>query len=507
MTNRVKVVMICGFALTTFLAVQQNVKADTTTDSQQIESINVNDVSESNTQVSQSTSVAKSTAQSSSNNDNVSSNDTLDSKTTQNSINDSQTSSDDTNSLNGYTDNNSSDTQVNSASTQADSNSTNVTHINGVVQTNKVTYLYTQDGSQVKNRALAANTPWVTDRMLDLNGSKYYRVATNEYTNSNDVTIQYGKSETGVVRVKQDGGANYERVDNGFIRNGQPNQASGSVWKYNKTDNSNGLTYYQIANNVWLNSDDATIAPAYQNPSGWLQIQNTQIQPSGGSVGYDLYNGVEGVKTYLVRKYFGYSNAHTIYDSSVASSVRSFQVRNGLASTGIVNLDTWKAMGYSEEDWYDIDSYVAPLQTSITSTRSDHIETMINQAYKYMGNPWISGAASMPAYGVDCSGLVTQALYAAGIDSSPISNIQHAQPGNEWNSRNYWADNRIPRVNFNDRQRGDLIFFADPSTGIVWHVGILLNSDIMIESWTPGVQVHSIYSSRGTIVGVKRVFS
>ncbi|PMD70733.1 peptidoglycan-binding protein, partial [Companilactobacillus nuruki] len=268
-----------------------------------------------------------------------------------------------------------------------------------------------------------------------------------------------------------------------------------------------GLTYYQIATNTWLNSNDATTTPAYQNPNGWLQIQNTQIQPSGGAVGYDLYNGVEGIKTYLVRKYFGYSNAHTIYDGSVAASVRALQSRKGLPVTGIVDLKTWEAMGFVESSWYGIDSYVAPLQTSITSTRSDHIEAMINQAYKYLGQPWISGAASSPEYGVDCSGLVTQALYASGIDSSPISNIQHAQPGHEWNSRDYWADARIPQVSFNDRQRGDLIFFADPSTGVVWHVGILLDANTMIESWPYAVQVHSIYGNRGTIVGVKRVFA
>ena len=30
---------------------------------------------------------------------------------------------------------------------------------------------------------------------------------------------------------------------------------------------------------------------------------------------------------------------------------------------------------------------------------------MISQAQAYLGKPWISGAASSPAYGVDCSGL------------------------------------------------------------------------------------------------------
>ncbi|WP_125588824.1 peptidoglycan-binding protein [Companilactobacillus jidongensis] len=489
MNNRTKFVMICGFALTTFLATQQTVKADTTTDSQQVENVATTNANSNNTQaVSQATTAAPQTDQNT----------------------DQSTTNDDTSSLVNYAQDTqqqatTNDTQT--ASTQADATASNITHINAVVETHdQMTYLYTKDGTQVKNRALMANTPLATDQKMALNGANYYRVATNEYTNSNDVTMQYGTSATGVIRVKKDGAVNYAREDTGFVKNGQANQAANSTWKYNKTDNASGLTYYQIANNVWLNSDDATVAPAYQNPNGWLQVQNTQIQPVG-NVGYDLYNGVEGIKTWLVRRYFGYSNAHTIYDGSVASSVRNLQSRKGLPVTGVVNLATWEAMGYSESDWYDIDSYVAPLQTNITSTRSDHIEAMINQAYKYIGQPWISGAASMPAYGVDCSGLVTQALYASGINSAPISNIQHAQPGHEWNSRDYWADARIPQVNFNNRQRGDLIFFADPSTGVVWHVGILLNPDTMIESWPFAVQVHSIYGSRGTIVGVKRVFA
>jgi Cell wall-associated hydrolases (invasion-associated proteins) len=220
-----------------------------------------------------------------------------------------------------------------------------------------------------------------------------------------------------------------------------------------------------------------------------------------------LYNGVEGIKTWLVRRYFGYSNAHTIYDGAVANSVRGVQSSHGLPVTGIVDLATWKAIGFSEDSWYGIDSYVAPLRTSISSSRSDHIEAMINEAYRYLGQPWISGASSSPDYGVDCSGLVTQALYASGIDSAPISAIQHAQVGNEWNCQMYWNDNRIPHINFSERQRGDLIFFTDPSSGMLWHVGILLDPSTMIESWPYAVQVHSIYSGRGNIAGVKRVFA
>ena len=386
--------------------------------------------------------------------------------------------------------------------------STNASKINSqaIVNTKTVTNLYTKDGQLIQNRKLGANSSWMTDQVLTYQGQTYYRVATNEYLRSKDVVVNYGYAKSGTVVIKSWGGASFSHNGTGFERNGQANFAAGSLWKYNRIDKSNGLIYYQIGNNTWVNSDDATTATIYQNPSGWLQIQNTQIKPVG-TVGYDLYNGVEGIKVWMVRRYFGYSNVHTIYDSSVAASVRSFQARRGLSATGAVNLATWKSMGFSEASWYNIDSYVAPLQTNQTSTRSEHVEAMINEAYKYLGQPWISGAASSPQYGLDCSGLVTQAMYASGINPTPVSAIQHAQPGNEWNSRMLWSDGRIPNVSFNDRQRGDLIFYTDPSTGLIWHVGILLNRDTMIESWPGSVQVHSIYSGRGNIAGVKRVFA
>lgn len=52
--------------------------------------------------------------------------------------------------------------------------------------------------------------------------------------------------------------------------------------------------------------------------------------------------------------------------------------------------------------------------------RKARIEAMINQAYKYMGKPWLAGCSSSQTYGVDCSGLVIQGLYAGGI--SPVPN-------------------------------------------------------------------------------------
>ncbi|WP_099974210.1 NlpC/P60 family protein [Lactobacillus terrae] len=318
-------------------------------------------------------------------------------------------------------------------------------------------------------------------------------------------------NSSGYLRVKSWGAMEYSYLSDSNDVNQLGNiLPSGSEWKYSSTVVVDGVTYYQIATDIWLNSNDSTTydpsqSPAYQNPSGMYQIQYTQIQPQG-NVGYDLYSGVEGVKVALVRGHFGLSNKHTIYDSACINAVKNLQSRVGLPVTGVTDLATWKAMGFSESDWYDIDSYVAPLAINKQSTRSDYVEAMINQARQYLGQPWYSGGSSYPYYGVDCSGLVTQSLYAAGIDTSGYSSIQHAQPGNEWNSRLMWQDNNFQSIRFADRQRGDLIFFTDPSTGVIWHVGILLDGNTMIDSWPSKVQISSIWSNRGNIAGVKRVF-
>lgn len=484
MNKKSKMVFVCGFALAIMaVTTQQNVKADTTTDTP-VETAVAEQTPEVSKATQQSTTQAV-TEQTSQATD-------VQAATT-------QTTSDATQAT---TDNTQANTQA-----DADTNDAKITPVKGVVTTgNDITYLYKQDGTQLTNRALGPNTPWATDQRLTNNGSVYYRVATDEFADGKNVVLSFGSDANGIIRVKPNGAANYSRNEQGFYSNGQQGFAGNSTWQYNRTDYDGKYTYYQIANNVWVNSYDATTDPVYQNPAGWLQIQNTQIQPVG-EPGYPLYNGVEGIKTWLVRRYFGYSNAHTIYDGAVANSVRGVQSSHGLPVTGIVDLATWKAIGFSEDSWYGIDSYVAPLRTSISSSRSDHIEAMINEAYRYLGQPWISGASSSPDYGVDCSGLVTQALYASGIDSAPISAIQHAQVGNEWNCQMYWNDNRIPHINFNERQRGDLIFFTDPSSGMLWHVGILLDPSTMIESWPYAVQVHSIYGNRGNIAGVKRVFA
>ncbi|AKP04177.1 SLAP domain-containing protein [Companilactobacillus pabuli] len=61
-----------------------------------------------------------------------------------------------------------------------------VTPREGQIDTNKVSSLYTSTGKKVTNRALAAHTGWYTDRMATINGQIMYRVATDEWISISD---------------------------------------------------------------------------------------------------------------------------------------------------------------------------------------------------------------------------------------------------------------------------------------------------------------------------------
>ena len=244
----------------------------------------------------------------------------------------------------------------------------------------------------------------------------------------------------------------------------------------------------------------------YQNPRGYHQVHYTQVKPYG-QVGYNLYRGYEGIKTWKVMHRLGTWAGQDYYNQATYNAVKNFQRNHHLAVNGNVNLKTWQKLGFSKASWYGIDSYIAPLGAQAWQGRSAHIEAMIKQAYKYMGQPWLAGCSSSPAYGVDCSGLVMQSLYAGGISPIPTSSIGHAHPGNEWNSRNLWADRHLKRVSYSQRRRGDLVFYYQPGTHTIWHVAIYLGGNRVIESWPPRVMVQPIVNSqRNVIAGIKRPF-
>lgn len=244
----------------------------------------------------------------------------------------------------------------------------------------------------------------------------------------------------------------------------------------------------------------------YQNPRRYYQVQYTQIKPFG-KVGYPVKRGFEGIKTWYIMRKMGTFSGYDKYNQATYNAVKRFQRGHHLKVSGNVNEQTWLKMGFSKKAWTGIDRYVAPLKAHAWDGRSAHIEAMIHQAYRYLGNPYLVGSSSSPKYGTDCSGLAIQAMYAGGINPLPVSSIHHAYPGNEWNSRNLWASKKFKHVAYSHRQRGDLVFYYQPGTHVIWHVAIYLGHNRVIESWPPKIMIQPIKNGqRSDVAGVARVF-
>lgn len=303
---------------------------------------------------------------------------------------------------------------------------------------------------------------------------------------SNDLLSRYGE----VL------GANKARFNVNF-NVGNNHDAFQVISRYSNSANGEGQYSQNWITNRYLN--------LYQNPSWMYQINYSQIQPTG-PVGHNFGPGYEGIKVQLVKGRLGTGGYH--YTTDDAYRIMNIQRAHGLPATGWVDLATWKALGLPADQWTSIDSYVAPLGARAGQGRADHIEAMIYQASKYIGKPWLEGCSSSPAYGVDCSGLVMQALYAGGINPTSCSSIYHGFPGNEYNSRNLFYDPHFMNVAYGDRQRGDLVFYYAPGTRTIIHIGIYLGNNQILDSWPPRVGINPIVNWQHPVVaGIRRVFA
>lgn len=277
-----------------------------------------------------------------------------------------------------------------------------------------------------------------------------------------------------------------------------------SIW-YNQVSSSWRVYIPPVLENDSYVSEvvNVTAKRVYNNAPGYIQIKDKiTVEESGAN----LVSGTMGLRVAQVQRKLGMGHRWEKVDSATMSKVKEFQRKNGLKATGVVDLTTWKKLGFTEESWYSLDRNVTPIKTNLTSTKEDHIETMINTAMSYVGTEYIVGAAGKPGQGIDCSGLVMQSMYSVGIDPSPISVVRHSKPGYEYESRNLFKLPTLKHVKYENRKRGDLIFYKD-SKGTIIHVAIYLGNDQVVESWPEKVVVWPIKNShRARIAGVARVF-
>ncbi|MFI6575003.1 C40 family peptidase [Nocardiopsis sp. NPDC050513] len=122
---------------------------------------------------------------------------------------------------------------------------------------------------------------------------------------------------------------------------------------------------------------------------------------------------------------------------------------------------------------------------------SSVIEQVIANAESQIGVPYVWGGET-PEGGFDCSGLLQWAFREAGVD---IPRVTHDQ----WNAGE--------RVDFEDAERGDLLFWrSDPTApDYISHVAIYLGDGRMLEAPRTGLDVRVTEVRTANFAGVVRV--
>lgn len=229
-----------------------------------------------------------------------------------------------------------------------------------------------------------------------------------------------------------------------------------------------------------------TLSFSYIEPNYHIQIN---------SIGYDLSKGYMGLKVYEVKKALGLSLKQAKYDQETVDAVKNFQKIHQLPITGNVDLQTWKTLGLSDYDWYDLEVYVSPCLVDENSTKDERIKAMISTAKGYLGTKYVVGASGKPQTGVDCSGLIMQVMYSIGLDPSPISPLRHAMPDYEYESYSLSKHKHIKHYDWDERKEGDLVFFEN-QLGRVNHIGLYIGTNKVIEAVSQGVVINDIHPDR-----------
>ena len=230
-----------------------------------------------------------------------------------------------------------------------------------------------------------------------------------------------------------------------------------------------------------------TTAPA---PSPYT----TRITPVTGGV--YLRSGWNGTRVYLVQKRLGMERfgSDQTYDTATRNAVIAFQRSRGLAADGVVGPATWSALATGHA--FTIDAHQVQPQLGLDATPRQRVEKLIEFALAQRGSRYTWGGAGPYALGFDCSGLVLQGLYAAGLDPQPINVLKHAEPTYR-TSRELYASTRLQSVPVEQRRRGDLIFYAN-SSGVVHHVTVDLGDGTMMEAFGRVAGIRPVLNQYGS---------
>lgn len=161
-------------------------------------------------------------------------------------------------------------TNSGSNSDSATSSSSNIVKVNNTSASYVPLMALQSDGTmqRITNRNLANNSSWKTDQTKSVNGVTYYRVATNEWiaanyisgNSSSSAVTDSGSTSSTTNVIKVDNASSYAvqlvALQSDGTMKGITNRllANDSTWKTDQTKVVNGVTYYSVGNNEWVNA-------------------------------------------------------------------------------------------------------------------------------------------------------------------------------------------------------------------------------------------------------------
>lgn len=153
----------------------------------------------------------------------------------------------------------------NSATTNSSSSNVGVIEVNNSSSSYVPLMALQVDGSMktITNRALSNNTSWQTDQTKVVDGTTYYRVATNEWVAeqylANNSSTTNAASDANVIKVNNANSSYVQLValqtDGSMKTITNRALANNTSWQTDQTKVVDGTTYYRVATNEWINAE------------------------------------------------------------------------------------------------------------------------------------------------------------------------------------------------------------------------------------------------------------